>query len=160
METAFLMSTMLADVINRGTGTGARAGGFRLPAGGKTGTTDNYADAWFVGFTPHIVTGVWFGRDMPGEIMRGGYAATVAVPAWAQFMKAATKGDKPEWVSMPGTLERLPICPLSGLVATDDCRYAAEMNETKVVDDFFQRGTSRPPLCPGHSGESEGGDNN
>ena len=59
--TAFLMSSMLADVVASGTAAGARAAGFKLPAGGKTGTTDDYSDAWFVGYTPHLVAGVWFG---------------------------------------------------------------------------------------------------
>ena len=76
-----------------GTGAGARAAGFKLPAAGKTGTTDDYADAWFVGYTPHLVTGVWFGLDRPAPIMRGGFAGVVAVPAWGRFMKAATAGD-------------------------------------------------------------------
>ena len=88
--TAFLMSSMLADVVSSGTATGARAAGFKLPAGGKTGTTDDYADAWFVGYTPHLVAGVWFGFDTPAPIMTRGFASMVAVPAWARFMKAAT----------------------------------------------------------------------
>ena len=82
---------MLADVIASGTATGARAAGFKLPAAGKTGTTDNYTDAWFVGYTPHLVAGVWFGLDKPAPIMNRGFAAVVAVPAWADFMKT---GDR------------------------------------------------------------------
>src|SRR5262249_1165064 len=61
--TAFMMSSMLADVVNRGTGSQARALGFKLPAAGKTGTTNGSVDAWFIGYTPNIVAGVWFGRD-------------------------------------------------------------------------------------------------
>ena len=61
-------------------GHGARADRFKLPAAGKTGTTDEYADAWFVGYTPHLVTGVWFGYDEKKKIMNRGFAATVAVP--------------------------------------------------------------------------------
>jgi penicillin-binding protein 1A len=133
-----------------------RGAGFRLPAGGKTGTTNRYADAWFVGFTPRLVAGVWFGRDMPEPIMRGGYAATVAVPAWAQFMKVATRDDKPEWMTMPASLERLSICQVTGMIATEECRHAAVFGEGQVVEDYFQRGTPRPPLCPGHSGGIEG----
>ena len=90
--TAFLMSSMLADVVSSGTATGVRAAGFTLPAGGKTGTTDDYSDAWFVGYTPHLVAGVWFGLDTPAPIMNRGFASVVAVPAWARFMKAATNG--------------------------------------------------------------------
>ncbi len=70
--TAYLMSSMLSDVVSSGTATTARAAGFRLPAGGKTGTTDDYADAWFVGYTPHLVAGVWFGLDTPAPIMSAG----------------------------------------------------------------------------------------
>ena len=64
-QTAFLMASMLADVINSGTAWKARQLGFKLPAGGKTGTTNDYHDAWFVGFTPSLVSGVWVGLDTP-----------------------------------------------------------------------------------------------
>ena len=67
--TAFLMSSMLADVINAGTAYRARQTGFTLPAAGKTGTTNDYDDAWFVGFTPTLVTGVWVGFDQPQTII-------------------------------------------------------------------------------------------
>lgn len=125
--TAYLMSSMLSDVISGGTGSAARAAGFRLPAGGKTGTTDNFADAWFVGYTPHLVTGVWFGLDRPAPIMREGFAGVVAVPAWGRFMRAATAGDKPDWYEMPPDVEKVAICRLSGARATDACRHAAEV---------------------------------
>ena len=65
--TAFLMASMLADVINAGTAYRARQTGFTLPAAGKTGTTNDYVDAWFVGFTPQLVTGVWIGFDQPQD---------------------------------------------------------------------------------------------
>ena len=100
-RTAYLMADMLRGVIDAGTGYGARQFGFSLPAGGKTGTTNDYKDAWFIGFTPSIVTGVWVGYDQPQTIRRNGYAAELAVPMWARFMKAATKGHKAEWVDRP-----------------------------------------------------------
>jgi 1A family penicillin-binding protein len=125
--TAYLMSSMLSDVINAGTGAAARAAGFKLPAGGKTGTTDNYADAWFVGYTPHLVTGVWFGLDTPAPIMREGFAGVVAVPAWGRFMRAATSHDKPDWYAMPSDVEKVAICRLSGARATDACRNASNI---------------------------------
>src|SRR4051812_41526703 len=120
--TAFLMSSMLSDVITSGTGAGARAAGFTLPAAGKTGTADNYTDAWFVGYTPHLVTGVWFGMDRPAPIMNRGFAAVVAVPAWAQFMKQATARDAADWFTPPSDVEKVTICRLSGQLATDACR--------------------------------------
>ena len=132
-ETAYMMSSMLSDVIAGGTATGARSAGFRLPAAGKTGTTDDYSDAWFVGYTPHLITGVWFGFDTPAPIMSRGFAGTVAVPAWASFMKAATAGAKADWYAMPAGLEKVAICPLSGARATTACREAHEIQEVPVA---------------------------
>jgi 1A family penicillin-binding protein len=126
--TAFMLSSMLADVVSSGTAAGARSQGFRLPAAGKTGTSDDYADAWFVGYTPRVVTGVWFGLDLPAPIMARGFAGTVAVPAWARFMKQATKGHRAEWYTMPGDVERVLICRRSGARATDACRHQYVLN--------------------------------
>jgi len=125
--TAYLMSSMLSDVISGGTGSAARAAGFKLPAAGKTGTTDNYTDAWFVGYTPHLVAGIWFGLDRPAPIMRGGFAGVVAVPAWGRFMRAATARDKPDWYEMPSDVEKVAICRLSGARATEACRHQADV---------------------------------
>jgi penicillin-binding protein 1A len=99
--TAYLMADMLRGVIDGGTAYGVRQMGFSLPAGGKTGTTNDYHDAWFIGFTPSIVAGVWVGYDQPQTIRRNGYAAELAVPMWTRFMKVATKGMKPAWVDRP-----------------------------------------------------------
>lgn len=99
--TAYLMADMLRGVIDGGTGYGVRQMGFGLPAGGKTGTTNDYKDAWFIGFTPSLVTGVWVGYDQPHTIRRNGYAAEMAVPMWTRFMKAATKGQRAAWIGRP-----------------------------------------------------------
>ncbi len=127
--TAYLMSSMLAEVVARGTGSGARAAGFRLPAAGKTGTSDDFMDAWFIGYTPHLVAGVWFGFDRPAPIMREGFAGRVAAPAWGAFMRAATAGARPEWYEKPGDVEKVAICRLSGARATEACRHAAAAPE-------------------------------
>ena len=171
--TAYLMSSMLSDVVSSGTAAKARAAGFTLPAAGKTGTTDDYADAWFVGYTPHLLTGVWFGLDQPAPIMREGFAGTVAVPAWARFMSAATKGSKPEWYRMPADVEKVAICRLSGMRAGPHCNEAtagagprdfaamdpltapvgamsAEPDEPNVYEDLFPAGTIPSELCPLH----------
>jgi penicillin-binding protein 1A len=94
-QTAFLMTSMLSDVVNFGTAYRARQEGFLRPAAGKTGTTNDYVDAWFVGFTPKVVTGVWIGFDKPQTIIARGFAGELAVPMWARFMKQATAQDKP-----------------------------------------------------------------
>ena len=124
--TAFLMSSMLADVVSGGTAAGARTAGFRLPAAGKTGTTDDYADAWFVGYTPRLLAGVWFGLDQPAPIMRNGFGGVVAVPAWAAFMRDATQGAAPEWYRAPSGLETVSICRLTGLRASARCAQPPE----------------------------------
>ena len=95
------MADMLRGVIDAGTGSAARRYGFTRPAGGKTGTTNDYHDAWFVGFTPKLVTGVWVGFDQPRSIRRAGYASELAVPLWARFMTVATKGQKADWIVRP-----------------------------------------------------------
>ena len=154
--TAFLMSTMLADVINAGTGAGARRY-FTLPAAGKTGTTNEYNDAWFVGFTPNLVAGVWVGFDQPRTIMARGFAAEVAVPLWARFMKTATQGDKPQWLGVPPGITTASVCRLSGKLATDECQHSHVDDEDgsvnrrpPVYNEYFARGTEPTEYCDLH----------
>jgi len=150
--TAFLMSSMLADVIDRGTGNRARTEGFKLPAAGKTGTTDDYGDAWFIGYTPRLVAGVWFGYDDHKKIMDRGFAATVAVPAWARFMMAATRGQAPEWFDPPNDIEKVTICRATGLRAGDSCKLADTADgKPNVYVDYFLLGTAPYEVCPGHT---------
>ena len=150
LGTAYLISSMMADVINRGTASRVRAEGFKLPAAGKTGTTDDYGDAWFVGYTPNLVAGVWFGYDEKKKIMNRGFAATVAVPAWARFMKRATEGSKPEWFEMPSDVERISVCRKSGMRASAECRLAAsEDGRSNVFDDYYLAGTGPYDTCTG-----------
>jgi penicillin-binding protein 1A len=144
-STAYLMASMLADVVNHGTGYSARQSGFALPAGGKTGSTDDYTDAWFVGFTPHLAAGVWVGFDRPEQIMRRGFASVVAVPAWAGFMKAATTGNKPDWLAKPSGVTHIRRCRVSGGLATEYCELTGEVDH-----DYVSIGR-RPHLCPVHS---------
>jgi membrane peptidoglycan carboxypeptidase len=173
--TAYIMSSMLADVVSSGTASGVRAAGFKLPAAGKTGTTDDYSDAWFIGYTPRIVTGVWFGLDTPAPIMARGFGGTVAVPAWARFMKVATQGHKAEWLEMPADVEKVAICRLSGARATPSCAHqyippdvpvgtmgvmaaaypsvvqGLPPSEPPVYDEIFSVGSISSELCPMHS---------
>jgi membrane peptidoglycan carboxypeptidase len=151
------MSTMLADVINAGTGNRARALGFTLPAAGKTGTTNDYNDAWFIGFTPKLVAGVWVGFDQPRTIMPGGFAAEVAVPAWAKFMKAATSADKPEWLTAPAGITSARVCRLSGLLASEGCEDVEVVNRegglerrSMVYSEYFVRGSEPTTFCDQH----------
>ena len=144
-STAYLMASMLSDAVNHGTGYTARQSGFRLPAAGKTGTTDDHADAWFVGFTPRLAAGVWVGFDHPKPIMRRGFASVVAVPAWAGFMKKALLGSKSEWIAAPPGIVRIRRCRESGALASGYCELSAE-----VDDDMVAIGRV-PDVCPLHS---------
>ena len=156
--TAYLMSSMLADVVNAGTAAKARTLGFTLPAAGKTGTTNDYHDAWFVGFTPSLVAGVWVGFDQPQTILPNGFAADVAVPLWASFMKAATKGEKPRWLSMPGGIVTADVCRMSGKLAAEGCAHADVIDEhdqlakrSMVYTEYFARGTQPTTTCEIHA---------
>src|SRR5206468_129993 len=153
-QTAFLMSTMLADVVNAGTAAGARRLGFALPAAGKTGTTNDFNDAWFIGFTPKLVAGVWVGFDQPRTILPNGFAADIAVPAWAAFMKAATKDDKPEWFTPPPGITTANVCRLSGKLAGEGCqdvdvvaRDGTLERRSTIYTEHFVRGTEPNMAC-------------
>ncbi len=159
--TAFLMSSMLSDVINSGTAYRARQAGFVLPAAGKTGTTNDYVDAWFVGFTPHIVTGVWMGFDQPTTIISNGYAGELAVPVWANFMKVATKGAKPDWLTRPANVVAVNVCRISGKLPNNGCDSVEVMNregatETRsmIYAEYFVKGTQPTTVCPLHPSPS------
>jgi penicillin-binding protein 1A len=112
---------MMAGVIDEGTGNVVRRMGFTLPAAGKTGTTNDYNDAWFTGFTPNLSTSVWVGFDR-GQGMRDKNGAGVtggrgAAPIWAQFMKAATQGEPPRAFMTPPDVYFKKVNPETGSVA-------------------------------------------
>jgi len=155
--TAFIMASMMSDVIDGGTAWQARRVGFTLPAAGKTGTTNDYRDAWFVGFTPHLVTGVWIGYDMPRTIIANGYAGELAVPLWGRFMAAATRKDKPDRFTMPATVVPVTICRLSGLLPSAGCESAVMFDRdgnptdrSMLYTEYFVRGTEPTAYCPLH----------
>jgi penicillin-binding protein 1A len=159
--TAFLLSHMLADVVNAGTAYKARSEGFTLPAAGKTGTTNDYVDAWFIGFTPNLVSGVWIGFDQPRTILRNGYAGDLAVPLWARFMKTATRDDKPVWFKPPPGIVALEVCRMSGKLPARGCDdVEITSNDGKTVKrsliqtEYFVKGTEPVESCDLHPGHS------
>jgi penicillin-binding protein 1A len=159
--TAFLMTQMLADVLNAGTAYKARAMGFTLPAAGKTGTTNGFDDIWFVGYTPHLLTGVWIGFDQPQTILRNGFAGDLAVPLWTRFMIAATKGAKPDWYSPPSGVVPVQVCRLSGKLPSPGCEHVPTLNKDGEFEDrsliyteYFARGSQPTEECPLHRDRS------
>jgi 1A family penicillin-binding protein len=158
-QTAFLVTSMMADVISHGTAWRARAEGFKLPAAGKTGTTNDYHDVWFVGYTPSVVTGVWMGFDQPKPIIANGYAGELAVPLWASVMGAATDGHKPESFKRPEGLVGVDICRVTGKRSVEGCaRVPVEAADGGVelrsmaYTEYFRKGTEPSGSCEEHQG--------
>lgn len=138
VETSYIMVNMLETVLNRGTGAQARSVyKFIRPAGGKTGTTNEFTDAWFIGFTPQIVAGVWVGLDNPAISLGSGQTgAQAALPIWAPFMKVAhdTLNLPIEYFHMPPGVSRVDICNETKMLATEYCPdIVTEIFETKNV---------------------------
>lgn len=137
---AFLVTDMLRDVVDRGTGTPVRAAGFGAPAAGKTGTTNDNTDVWFVGFTPSRVAGVWIGFDRPRTIVSGATGGALAAPVWGRVMNrtgAAAGG----WSPPAGIERRLVVGP--GLVVAADC----PMTPNGVREEYFLAGSVPPGRC-------------
>ena len=129
-QTAFLITSMMEDVIRYGTGMRATIG---RPAAGKTGTSNDYKDAWFVGYTPQLVGCVWVGfDDMRKSLGRGEVGGRAAAPIWAGFMKNTLAGEPIENFPIPEGVVNLPIDPVTGLLSS---------NEASAVFEYFKEGT-------------------
>jgi penicillin-binding protein 1A len=96
-----------------------------FPAGGKTGTTNEFKDAWFVGFTSSTVVGVWVGYDQPQTIGRDAYGARYALPIWADFMRRTVRRRPAEAFEPPPGLREAPLCRVSYLRPVEGCACAA-----------------------------------
>jgi penicillin-binding protein 1A len=146
-----VLNNMMTSVMNQGTGASSRSMGFTLPAAGKTGTTDDYSDAWFVGYTPKVVTGVWVGYDQPhpiGEKMTGTRAA---LPIWTGIMSTVTEGDEPLEFEMPDQVVTREVCSETGLPATSVCptRNSELFLGDQVPSEFCYLHSSSFDLRPG-----------
>lgn len=100
-STAYVLTTILQGVIDEAGGTGGAARALGRPVAGKTGTTSAYFDAWFMGYTPDIVTGVWVGFDEERSIGRGEVGGKAALPIWLEYMKVAHEGLSPRGFPVP-----------------------------------------------------------
>ncbi|OGC90844.1 MAG: hypothetical protein A2W25_12995 [candidate division Zixibacteria bacterium RBG_16_53_22] len=140
-QTAYIMTNMLQTVVDHGTGYGARARGFTRPAGGKTGTSNNNTDNWFIGFTPQITCGAWVGFDDKTKIGigKGEVGATTALPVWTEFMKVATAKLPVRDFPIPPGIYTATICLESGKLAVEGC--------SKVVTDIFTDATLPKEEC-------------
>ena len=143
-EVAFQMVSMLTDAIDRGTGARVRQLGIRFPVGGKTGTTNEFKDAWFVGFSSSVVVGVWVGFDQPQPIGAEAYGGRYALPIWADFMQRAARIRPPVEFDRPAGLHEETLCSLSYRKPVDGC---------PIYTEFFKEGDNVPErLCTIHRG--------
>ncbi len=141
-QLAFMMNYLLEGVLDRGTAANARRWGFTRPAAGKTGTTNDYKDAWFVGYTPDLLAVVWVGFDNQAKL--GLTGAQAALPIWTEFMKRATAGTPiTDFVPPPG-IKFVDIDPLSGQLATSSC--------PTVLHEAFIEGEEPTVTCQLHPG--------
>jgi penicillin-binding protein 1B len=143
-ESAYLITSMLQSVMNEGTGASARARGFTAEAAGKTGTTNEYRDAWFAGYTPDLLCVVWVGFDDNTPVGLSG--ARAALPIWVEFMKAALSGKEPLSFTVPAeNLVFVDIDEETGLLATPLC--------SKTRTEVFIAGTEPRVRCQAHTVE-------
>ena len=143
-EVAFQMTTLMEDVIARGTGTSVQRWGLRGPVAGKTGSTNEFKDAWFVGYSSRVVVGVWVGFDQPATIARDAFGGRIAAPIWADFMKRSGRALAGGAFQVPATLETDELCRVSFKKPVDGCPLYRE---------YFKPSDSKPRQhCQLHEG--------
>src|SRR6266566_4272820 len=119
---AWMTSQLMEQVLTSGTAASARSLGFRLPAAGKTGTTNDYKDAWFLGYTSTLTCGVWVGFDQPTTIIPHGYGAALALPVWVQVINKASRHYPAEPLQPTMPLQHASVCSISNQLATTGCQ--------------------------------------
>lgn len=139
---AYITTSMLKDVMTYGTAKNLKKFSQAYPSAGKTGTTDDYRDAWFVGYTPQVVTGVWVGYDKPRPGGKGFTGGAVAAPIWERFMRKAVAVKPVGDFVRPENVVTVTIDPETGFLATPDC--------PKKRDEFYAAGTEPLEYCPKH----------
>ena len=138
----YILTNMLETVISEGTGVRARALGFTHPAAGKTGTTDNNYDAWFLGFTRRYSCGVWVGYDEKQNMGRWMEGSHAALPIWTEIMKRLHQDKEPIPFEVPETISVVAVCVESGLLPTQYC--------PGTVQEVFESQRKPNRLCDRH----------
>jgi membrane peptidoglycan carboxypeptidase len=143
---AFLVTNVLEEALARGTGTAVRGAGFSAPAAGKTGTTNDATDAWFVGYTPQTVAAAWIGFDEPRPIMAAATGGRLAAPVWGRMMRKATEGRPvPERWRRPENVVQAWVDADTGVPLAAECR-----EDYDAYRELFLRGTLPEAGCPDH----------
>ncbi|GAA5133867.1 penicillin-binding protein 1A [Prosthecobacter algae] len=146
---AHLMRRILGQVMDRGTAASVRSEHkFKEPAGGKTGTTNDYKDAWFAGYTDRVTCAVWVGLDKPQTIVDQGYGSRLAIPIWADVVKKAVElGYIPAGPRVEPPLAAVQLCHLSSQLATPACAASGTAYDEKLPYDLIPQGN-----CGAHQG--------
>ena len=139
-QTAFLITDLMKSVISEGTASSMRSLGFTRPVAGKTGTTNDFRDAWFAGYTPDLLCVVWVGYDDNTPLKMTG--AEAALPIWADFMKKATAKMPVKDFTVPAGIVDAMIDPTTGSLATTACPATEK--------EYFIQGTEPTSLCTEH----------
>ena len=142
-QNAFLVTRALRSVIEDPKGTAGRARKLKLNIAGKTGTTDDYTDAWFVGYTPKITAGSWVGRDLKHTLGRNRTGGNTALPIWTRFIEGIREDLPNEDFPMPEGLIKVPIDRLSGKKFTRDC----DCDHKEIINEVFIKGTEPTEIC-------------
>lgn len=142
------VSGVLQQVVERGTAASLRRLGFSKPCGGKTGTTDNFEDAWFAGYTSQLSCAVWVGLDDPQRTVSGGYGSTLALPVWASIMKAADEMGYTAGQLHNRRKVMVDVCRLSGKHATTGCAADGNAEQLMLPADTAPRPLDLCPLHP------------
>src|SRR5881296_4109684 len=145
---AWMTSQLMEEVLTRGTAASARSLGFSLPAAGKTGTTNDYKDAWFLGYTSTLTSGVWVGFDQPVTIIPHGYGAALALPVWVQVMNKGATIYPPQDLQPTMPMQHALVCSLSNHLATTGCEAAGTAYEIDLPADKVPAAA-----CEVHGGE-------
>ena len=132
---AWMTSQLMEEVLTRGTAASARSLGFKLPAAGKTGTTNDYKDAWFMGYTTTLTCGVWVGFDQPVTIIPHGYGAALALPVWTQVMNKAAQRYPAQALQPTMPIQHAMACSISNHLATTGCQAAGTAYEIDLPAD-------------------------
>jgi membrane peptidoglycan carboxypeptidase len=136
---AFIVTSMLKDVVDHGTATAVRAAGFRGVAAGKTGTTNDAADIWFVGYTPRVVGTIWLGFDKRSTVVRGATGGELAAPIWGRIMARLDESNV-DW-AVPSGVETRMVDDM-GNVYAENCPLLGPTHE-----DYFLAGTAPLATC-------------
>jgi penicillin-binding protein 1A len=147
-QDAYEITEMLQGVVNFGTGKAIRDYGITAPVAGKTGTTNSGEDVWFVGYTPTLVAGIWFGYDQPRQISTNASGGRLAAPAWAEMYQAGWHEPAGATFQAPAGMVAAVVDPESGELASDFCPTRQRQ--------WFKPGSEPQRQCPLHTGPQPG----